>query len=116
MWEKFDWTAKLGLTRGKVRSGRRDGPTQAFLRLGPRLISLLFSNIIPVIILCRSIHLMLLLIPAYLPNILLDVTQMSHSTIGCVGNFYQLIYISEYSIVLSTCWSKLGFWLKVFVM
>ena len=35
MWEKFDWTAKLGLTRGKVRSGRRDGRTQAFLRLGP---------------------------------------------------------------------------------
>ena len=36
MWEKFDWTAKLGLTRGKVRSGRRDELTQAFRRLvGP---------------------------------------------------------------------------------
>ena len=40
MWEKFDWTAKLGLTRGKVRSGRRDELTQAFLRLeGPHFYS-----------------------------------------------------------------------------
>ena len=99
MWEKFDWTAKLGLTRGKVRSGRRDGRTQAFLRLGPRLIPRLFSNIIPVIIPCRSIHLMLLLILAYLPNVRPDVTQMSHSTIGRVGNFC-ILYI------------KLGHWVE----
>ena len=49
---------------------------------------------------------MLLLILAYLPNVRPDVTQMSHSTIGWLTNF------AEYSIVLLTCWSKLGRWVK----
>ena len=105
MWEKFDWTAKLGLTRGKVRSGRRDGRTQAFLRLGLRLI--LVSNIIPVIIPpCRNIHLMLLLILAYLPNVKPDVTQMSHLAQLAV---WELLY-KLFSILCIKCWSKLGHW------
>ena len=70
--------------------------------LRPRLISVLFSNIRP----RRSIHLMLLLILAYLPNVGPDVSQMSQSTIGWSGNF------AEYSILLITCWSKLGHWIK----
>ena len=56
---------------------------------------------------CRSIHLMLLLILAYLPNVRPDVTEMSDSTIGWLGyNF------AEYSVVLISCWSKLGCWVK----
>ena len=50
---------------------------------------------------------MLLLILAYLPNVRPDVTQMSDSTIGWLGyNF------AEYSVVLISCWSKLGCWVK----